>query len=134
MQLHRHQQDLSRRGAELVVIGNGAPNFMAGFREHTGYHGALYTDPSLDTYRALALKRSVTSSMNPKSLGRAVTALGRGFRQKKVQGDPWQQGGAFVISSDGVIRWSFRARFAGDMPDVSRILRALGSLGQPEAA
>ena len=134
MQLHRHQQAFLERDTELIVIGNGSRNFMAGFREHTGYSGALYTDPSLDTYRALALKRTVTSSLNPKSLGRAVAAFGRGFRQKGIQGDPWQQGGVFVIAPGGHIRFSFRARYAGDLLDVSTLLRALDLQTQPEAA
>jgi hypothetical protein len=127
VQLHRQQQEFSKRGAGLVIIGNGAPNFIGGFREHTGYQGPLYTDPSLSSYRALELTRSVFSSLNPKAVGRAFTALRQGFRQRKTQGDPWQQGGTLVVSADGEVVFLHRARYAGELADVSAILHALES-------
>lgn len=134
VQLHRHQSDISERGGVLVIIGNGAPNFITGFREQTGYRGPLYTDPSLESYRALNLKRTVGSSLNPKTMGRAVTALRHGFRQKKTQGDSWQQGGIFVVSPDDEVHFAFRAQFAGDMPELATILQALEAAKGPVAA
>ena len=54
MQLHRASIP------NLVMIGNGAPMFIAGFREMTGYTGPIYTDPSLAVYKAAQLKRGAT--------------------------------------------------------------------------
>jgi hypothetical protein len=47
----------------------------------------------------------------------------------EVQGDPWQQGGVFVIDATGRIRYSYVSRYAGDHPDpvpVVDILRRPG--------
>ena len=57
VQLHHEIDRIHRAGGEVVVVGNGAPHFIAGFRELTGYRGPLYTDPSLESYRAASLKR-----------------------------------------------------------------------------
>ena len=62
VQLHRERESIRRAGAELVVIGNGAPHFIAGFREITGYDGPLYTDPSL---ASLAVPSSCRLSKMP---------------------------------------------------------------------
>ena len=57
MQLHRDKHKLDAAGVELVIIGNGAPNFIEGFREQTKYDGPIYTDPSLATFKAAELLR-----------------------------------------------------------------------------
>lgn len=131
VQLHRNQPKFADHGGDLVIIGNGAPNFIAGFREHTGYTGALYTDPSLRSYEALALTRSLRSSVNLRTIGSAVTALRGGFRQRKVQGDVWQQGGVFVVGIDGGIHLAYRAEYAGDMPALNDVLKALDAAQNP---
>jgi hypothetical protein len=81
VQLHRAEDQLAAAGAELAVIGNGAPRFLAGFRETTGYPGRLYTDPDLVVYRAFRLRRGLTTVARPSVVGHAVRALRGGFRQ-----------------------------------------------------
>jgi hypothetical protein len=89
VQLHRGIDKLTAKGADLYVIGNGTPNFIAGFRDQTKYQGPIYTDPSLTVYKAAQLKRSVTSTLDPRSLGKALSAFARGQRQGLTQGDAW---------------------------------------------
>ena len=125
MQLHRRIDDIHAAGAELVVIGNGAANFVAGFREQTGYHGPLYVDPSLEVYKRAGMKRSVGSVINPKSALHAFRALGRGQRQGRTQGDAWQQGGTLVVTPAGDILYSYRSRQAGDHAPIDDIIAAL---------
>jgi len=125
VQLHRRIDDIHAAGAELVVIGNGTPNFVAGFRDTTGYRGLLYTDPSLEAYRRAGMKRSVTSVVNPMSALRAFRALGRGHMQGLTKGDSWQQGGTVVITHDGRIAYTYHSGSAGDHAAVDDILAAL---------
>lgn len=132
MQLHRHKQDIEAAGARLVLIGNGTPNFIEGFRERTGYTGPIYTDPDRELYRELELKRSVGSAVNLRSMGRAFSALRKGHRQTRTQGDPWQQGGVFVVTGDGSVLFEHRSAYAGDHPEVDDIVSALR--GAPAAA
>ena len=74
MQLHRDLDKLHAAGAELHVIGNGTPSFIAGFREETRWTGPVYTDPSLAVYKAAELKRGVTKTLDPRALGGTLRA------------------------------------------------------------
>ena len=112
-------------GARLVVVGNGRPNFIAGFRDKTGFEGPVYTDPSRASYRALRLRRGLRSAMNLQSAKKALEALRDGNRQTATRGDPWQQGGVFIIAGDGTIVYRYPSEFAGDHPPTEDIVAAI---------
>ena len=125
MQLHRRRDEIEAKGARIVVVGNGQPSFIEGFREKSGFDGEIYTDPTLETYRALKLRRSKRSSMCLKSIRKAFRAYRQGFRQDNVRGDPWQQGGVFVVKSGGDVSFSYPSEHAGDHPPVRALIAAL---------
>ena len=125
VQLHRSIADIRRTGAELIVIGSGTPSFIAGFRETTGFDGPLFVDPTLATYEAAELERGVLRTLSPRGLGKAVSALRRGVRQGRTQGDAFQQGGVLVIAPGGTLRWRHVSKFAGDNAPVERVVAAL---------
>ena len=125
VQLHHVEDRISAAGVGMHVIGNGAPMFIAGFRATTGFDGAIYTDPDLAVYRALALRRGLGTVVRPSVAVAAVRALRGGFRQGRTQGDPWQQGGVALVGVDGRVRYKYVARAAGDHPAVAAVLAAL---------
>ncbi len=125
MQLHRDIDKLRAAGLDLYVIGNGTPNFIAGFREQTKYDGPVYTDPSLAAYRAAELKRGVARTFDPRALGKTVSAFVQGHRQGRTQGDPWQQGGVLVVEPSGEVRFHHASERPGDNATVDQILAAL---------
>lgn len=125
MQLHGHVDEIESRGAKLHLIGNGAPNFIDGFREVTGYTGSIYTDPSLKSYEAAGLLRSKRATFGLRSLKAGVKSFAQGERQGSRQGDPFQQGGAVVISSDAEVLYSHRSSAGGDNVSAADLLRAL---------
>lgn len=125
MQLHRDIDKLRAAGAELHAIGNGPPHFIAGFREVTGYDGPLYTDPSLATFKAAQLKRSLARTFDPRALGKTIAALSHGQRQGRTQGDPWQQGGVLAVTPDGTVRYHHASERPGDNATVDQIVAAL---------
>ena len=125
MQLHRGVDKLKAAGCDLVIIGNGAPSFIEGFREQTKYDGPLYTDPTLTAYKAAELKRGVTKTLDPRALGNTIGAFMRGNRQGRVQGDAWQQGGTLVVATDGTVKWHQTSDRPGDNATVEQILAAL---------
>ena len=108
MQLHRASIP------NLVVIGNGAPNFIAGFREETGYTGPIYTDPTLAVYKAAQLKRGALTLLKFGAAKATLGSLRRGFRQKGVQGDATQQGGVLVVEPGGRIVYHHISEYPGD--------------------
>jgi hypothetical protein len=125
VQLHRDIDKLRAAGADLYIIGNGAPNFIAGFRDTTKYDGPIYTDPSLATFKAAELKRGVTRTFDPRALGKTIGAFARGQRQGSTQGDPWQQGGVLAIAPSGEVKYHHASERSGDNATVDQIVAAL---------
>lgn len=119
MQLHRE-------GIEnLVVVGNGAPMYIEGFRETTGFTGPIYTDPSLEVYNAAQLKRGLGTMLKVGAAAATIGSLRRGFRQGKTQGDATQQGGVLVIAPDGRILYHHISAYPGDNASPDTVRNAL---------
>jgi hypothetical protein len=125
VQLHRRIDDIHAAGAELIVIGNGSPSFIDGFREATGWDGPLYTDPSLAVFEAAGLKRGLRRVLNARAAVAALGALRGGFRQGRTQGDALQQGGVLVIAPGDELRWAHVSEHAGDNASADDIVAAL---------
>jgi dehydrogenase/reductase SDR family protein 12 len=117
--------EIRARGAELVIVGNGAPNFAAAFREDYQLDCPLLVDPELRAYRAAGLRRGRVEALSPRVPWNALRALRSGSRQGAVEGDVWQLGGVFVIRPDGELAYRYTSREAGDHPPVDDILAAL---------
>ncbi|MEM9596922.1 MAG: AhpC/TSA family protein [Acidobacteriota bacterium] len=124
-QLRGITQDVQDRGAALLAVGNGSPKQAARFQKERKLEFPLLTDPKLAAYRAAGLRRDLGSTLNPKLLGSAFRALAGGHRQSTVQGDPWQQGGAFVFTPEQKVLFSQISRSAGDHVDPKDLLAAL---------
>ena len=120
-------EEIRSRGAELVIVGNGAPHFAAAFREDFNLDGPFLVDPELKAYRAAGLRRGRVEILSPRLPLHAVRALRSGARQGSVQGDPWQLGGVFVIRPGGELTYRHISSEAGDHPPPDAIVRALSA-------
>jgi len=107
------------------VVGNGKPHHARAFLDEQKFDFPLLVDPELRAYEAAGLKRGLLSSFNLSSAVKALGTLRNGFRQTSTKGDPWQQGGAFVITPDGKTLYSYVSQVAGDHPDLDQVLQAL---------
>lgn len=125
--------EIRRRGAELVVVGNGTRLFAEGFREELGIDFPLLVDPQLRSYRAAGLRRGRVEILSPWLPLHAVRAFWNGYRQQGVQGDPWQLGGVFVLRAGGELVYQHRSREAGDHASAPDVLAALRRSGPPIA-
>ena len=126
-QLRDRMDDIRARGAELVIVGNGAQHFAAAFREDQALDCPLLVDPELRAYRAAGMRRGRVELLSPRLPLNALRALRSGSRQGAVEGDPWQLGGVFVIRPGGELGFRYLSREAGDHPPVDDVLRALES-------
>ena len=120
-----HLAEIRAKGAELVVIGNGLPFQARAFRDERKLDFPLLVDPGLKAYKAAGLKRGALATLNPMSALRAVKTMASGHHQTANEGDPWQQGGAFVIGKGGDVRLAFVSSSAGDHPDPRDLVAAL---------
>ena len=126
--------DIRRRGAELITVGNGQPQHAIDFRETEHVESPLYVDPELQAYAAAGLKRGLRSSLSPGVILRGVRAFSEGKRQSATKGDPWQQGGVFVILPGNRVEFVYISEEAGDHPSAEAILSALDKIGRKKSS
>ena len=121
------QPEIEGRGARLFAVGNGGPHFARAFVEDRGITFPVYVDPQRVTYRAAGLRRGVASTFRLGVVKRGLRALGKGHVQGRTQGDPWQQGGVFVLGPGNKDHFAYVSDEAGDHPDVGTVLSAIPS-------
>lgn len=126
-ELRPHAEEFERRGAKLVVIGNGWPAMARDFAAKAKLPPSvtLLTDPSLQSYVEAGLKRSALLTLGPKGWLPYLRTLKRGFRQGRVAGDPWQQGGAVVVAPSGEVLYRFVSAGPPHQPAPADLLASL---------
>lgn len=125
--------EIRRRGAELIIVGNGQPQHATDFRDTEHVESPLYVDPELRAYAAAGLKRGLRSSLSPGVFLRGVRAFREGKRQGATMGDPWQQGGVFIIRPGNRVEFSYISEEAGAHPSVEAIISALDKVGRSKS-
>ena len=123
--MREHTDEIHKAGAELIIVGNGSPQFATNFKKRLQLNTPLYVDPNMEAYRAAGLKRTKLGTIGPRVWIPALLALVRGHHQAGKEGDPYQQGGVFVIFPGDRIIYSHISKRASDRPKVSDILKAL---------
>jgi len=123
--LRTREADLAAHGARLVFVGTGTPAMAADFaRTHAGPHPVL-SDASRAVFAAAGMRRTWTSTLHWRLLANLWRALRRGFRQTRVQGDAWQQGGVLVLARGLRIVHREVDGVAGDALDLDAVVAAL---------
>jgi hypothetical protein len=122
--LRAREADLDAAGARLVFVGSGTPAMAADFaRTHGGVH-RVFADPQRRTFAAAGMKRSLGASLHWRLLPNVWRALRAGHRQRKVQGDAWQQGGVLVVDAAGRALHRRADHAAGDPLDLDAVIGA----------
>jgi hypothetical protein len=85
----------------------------------------ILTDPSLEAYKAMDLRRGLGSTFRPSIIKHGIRAWKSGHKQGRTQGDAMQLGGVFVIDASGTIGFSQRSTEAGDHASINDVLAAL---------
>ncbi|MFQ5457378.1 MAG: SelL-related redox protein [Myxococcota bacterium] len=128
--LHGELKAIRERGAELVVVGNGRPEQARDFKKKQKITFPLFTDPTLKAYQAAGLRRGLISTLGPRTMLHGARALGGGNVATAILGDPWQQGGVFVITPRDKVLFAQQSKEAGDHADPADILAALEKPGR----
>lgn len=123
--MHRERDAIRKRGAELVLIGNGNLHFAAAFQKEFDIQAPLYVDTKGDAYRALRMRFGISEIFNLTSLRNVTRSLRAGFRPGLIQGDGRQLGGVVVVRPGGQVVYSYLSSAGGDHPPVGDIVREL---------
>jgi peroxiredoxin len=126
-ELNREKAKIDQQGGQLVVVGSGTPNFVRGFREQTGFEGTVLCDPSVQSYKQAGMKRGFFTVINPLTAARGLASMARGFRQGRVQGDAFQEGGVLVVRPPDQLVYKQVSSSAGDHPPAAEVIGALSA-------
>ena len=106
-------------------MGVGTPEQARGFRILTGWQDAIVVDEARKAYAAADLRRmGFFSLFRPRMIREAMRARKEGFRQAKVQGDPWQLGGTMVLAPGDRVLYAHRNAGPEDEAPLDDVLAA----------
>ncbi|MCK5941999.1 MAG: hypothetical protein KAI24_08535 [Planctomycetes bacterium] len=126
-QLRDHEAQIAAVGARIVLVGSGTPAMAKAFRQRHELRSPVLSDVDRRTFAAAGLRRGLRSLLHWRSLANLWRALRAGFRQRRVLGDAWQQGGVLVLGPDGAVRLRQIDEVGGDPIDVATLLAAVGA-------
>jgi len=114
---------IRKAGGELAVIGNGKPTDAKKFIVDQHVSFPLYTDPSLRTYEAGGFHNGY--SLSAGILWKSIKNMAHGHFQTTTKGTASQDGGAYVIDTDGTELFRYIGKDSSDHPAPERFLEAL---------
>lgn len=119
-------QDLTGVGAVIVFVGTGLPAMAAAFQRDFAPGLPVLSDPSRRLFELAGMRRGLGSTLRWRLMANLLRALRRGFRQRGVQGDAWQQGGVLVLDERGAVLHRQVDGVAGDLLDLEAVAAHLG--------
>lgn len=93
-------------------------------QQHAGPHPVL-CDPERRAFAAAGMRRTLFATLHWRLVVNVWRALRAGFRQGRVLGDPWQQGGVLVLGDRGQLLHEQTDGVGGDPLDLDAITAAL---------
>lgn len=123
--MRRRDPELAAAGAKVVFVGTGTPAMAADFAAQWAGDQVVLSDPDRRTFAAAGMRRSLGATLHWRLFRNAWRAFRAGFRQTRVQGDPWQQGGVLVFAADGRLLHQQHDEVGGDPIDLDAVLQAL---------
>ena len=124
-QVRGRERELQAAGSRVVFVGTGLPAMAADFAASQAGSHVVLTDPKRALFAAAGMRRGLFTTLHWRLFANAWRAFRSGFRQTKVQGDPWQQGGVLVLAQDGSVRHRQVDRAGGDLLDLDAVLAAV---------
>ena len=125
MQLRDYYQKILDRNAELRLLAPATAEQARKACEEFQVDYQMLADPQRVAFKAAGMRRDLFSNLNFRTLRYFMRTWRKGIRQKGIQGNPFQQGGAMVIEKEGILRFHFVGKAAGDHPDLNDVIAAL---------
>ncbi len=122
--MRRRDQELAAVGAKVVFVGTGTPAMANDFATSWAGEHVVLSDQDRKTFFAAGMRRGLGATLHWRLFRNAWRAFRAGFRQTKVQGDPWQQGGVLVIEPGGALLHQQHDRVGGDPIDLDAVVAA----------
>ncbi len=110
---------------QLIALGLGKPEHAERYCGALAPSHTCFTDTTNDSYYAWGLRQrtfgeTLANSVNIVRV--SVRAAAAGHRQGAPTGDVQMMPGAFIVDTQGVIRYAYYGQYAGDDPDIAELV------------
>lgn len=117
-QIWNKRKDILDKKNYIVFIGSGAPSSLKMFKQYLGVQNApIFTDPTLQTFKACGMLRGLNYLVNSKTLKRMFELQKEGYSNNVTDfksGSHRQMGGVVAIKEPGQVLYHFAAEYLGD--------------------
>jgi peroxiredoxin len=120
VQVWSEREKFQKNGTKIIFVGNGDPHLIEKFKVDLNILDApIYTDPTLESFRAAGFKRGFLAALAPTALMNSFKLKREGHAQgpyDKAAGNLWQLGGIMVVNPNGTVPYHYISQVTGDFP------------------
>ncbi|GAX62538.1 CAS/CSE protein [Candidatus Scalindua japonica] len=120
--------ELESLGLKIVLIGNGKFQYIQGFIERYKLEDSqvvIVTDPSLQSYRAVEMRRSIWATFGWNAVRGIIRAVIHGHFQNSLEGDLLQQGGTILLDQDQRIVFCHRNKSLTEYAEMTDLVDSI---------
>ncbi len=118
-------REVAAKGARLCFVSTGTPAQARLFAADHLRDEPVLCDPGGQAFAGAGMQKGAARTLRWSTLTGMWRAFRGDFRQGRVQGDPWQQGGLVVLDEQGVVVARQVDGGPGELLDLDRALAAL---------
>jgi hypothetical protein len=129
--LELHKDELKSAGLQLIALGLGKPEHADRYCGTLAPSQTCFAAPTNDPYYAWGLRQGTLGDALANSVNivvASVKAAADGHRQGAATGDIQMMPGTFIVDTNGVIRYAYYGKYAGDDPDIAELVAAAQAL------
>ena len=121
MELHR--EEIEAAGLRIVALGLGEPKHARQFGDKLAPNVDCLTNEEPVLHAAFGIERgNLLRMLAPDAIRAGARAASRGHSQGQATGDSQRLPGTFIIDRDGIVRYAYYGKFAGDQPELTELV------------
>jgi hypothetical protein len=126
-QINKKLTAFEELGLNVIVVGSGNAAQAKVFKKETHYKGNIWLDPSGGLYKAFECKRGKEFCLGPNTYHQVKRAIAAGLKYPSppIQGDPFQNGGLFVVSQKHGVIFKHIETYAGHLPNMDELFATI---------
>ena len=111
-------------GLRVVAVGLGQPKHARQFGDRLAPSVDCETREEPELHAGYGIGRAnMLRLLAPDAIKAGIDAAGRGHTQGQTTGDAQRLPATFIIDADGIVRYAYYGKFAGDNPDLAEVIR-----------
>ncbi len=127
VQLCQHRDEFEHLNVEVLLVSFSSKGYARRWTKEVCPAFRLLLDREKAVYRAYELGHSLSRALNTRTI-KSYAQFVRADRPLRIQGDPAQLGGDFIIDTEGAIRLAYRSHDPTDRPSAEQLLTVLNKL------